>query len=58
MNLDFNLGKLIAIIGFIFILLDAIDYLLGWTNISAGVMVIGLILVVIGMFINKKSKKD
>ncbi len=49
-------GPLIAVIGFIMIVVNSLDYLLAWNRISGGVSVIGLMLVVIGMFFSKKAK--
>jgi uncharacterized membrane protein len=47
-------GLIMAIVGFIMILINALDYIFGWNNISPAFGIIGLIFVAIGMKIKKR----
>ena len=53
-----KLGYALIIFGFILLVLNAIDYIGGFFGLSLEIrtsMVIGLVLVVIGMFVAKKK---
>ena len=53
-----KLGYALIIIGFILLVLNAIDYIGGFFGLSLEIrtsMIIGLFLVVIGMFVAKKK---
>jgi dipeptide/tripeptide permease len=48
-------GIIIMALGFIFLNLNAVDYLAGWNRISSGFTLIGLALAVIGAGMFKKA---
>jgi cytochrome c oxidase subunit IV len=53
-----KLGYALIIIGFILLILNAIDYIGGFFGLSLEIrtsMIIGLVLVVVGMFMAKKK---
>jgi hypothetical protein len=50
-------GYIMAGVGFLMILLTALDYVFGWNQTFTPVFIIGLIFVVVGMNYFKKTKK-
>jgi hypothetical protein len=46
-------GYIMAGIGFVMILVNALDYIFGWNYISSAIGIIGLIFVAIGMKLSK-----
>ncbi len=48
-------GYIMAIIGFILLLFNALSYLLGWESRNSAFTVLGLVFVIIGM---KKGRKS
>jgi hypothetical protein len=50
-------GLTLVILGFAFLLLNGIDYILGWNQVSSGVSIVGIMLVVIGSTL-ARNKKD
>jgi len=50
-------GLTLVILGFAFLVLNGIDYILGWNQINSGVSIIGIMLVVIGSVL-ARTKKD
>lgn len=50
-------GYIMAIIGFLLILYNALNYIFGWNAGSTPLSVIGIVFVVVGMGIVKKSRK-
>ena len=53
----YSLARALAAIGFILIVLNAADYLLGWNAIDSSTTIFGLMFVVIGMLFSKQKKK-
>jgi len=53
-----KLSLILTILGFLLILLNAIDYIADWQKIPSGFTFIGLILVALSMFLAKKEKKS
>ena len=51
-------GLILAILGFLLILLNAIDYLANWQSVPSGLTIIGLMLVVVGIALEKKENKS
>lgn len=51
------LGLGSVIVGFFLIVLNAVDYLVGWSVLPGGLSGIGIVLVAIGLFIAGKNKK-
>ena len=49
-------GIIMMVLGFIFLNLNAVDYLAGWNRISSGFTAIGLVLAVIGAHMFKIAK--
>jgi hypothetical protein len=49
-------GYIMAGIGFVMILVNALDYIFGWNYISSAIGIIGLIFVAIGMKLSKQTK--
>ncbi|MFC1789818.1 hypothetical protein ACFLYY_02500 [Patescibacteria group bacterium] len=49
---------ILTILGFLLILINAVDYIADWNKTPGGFIVIGLMLVVVGMFLAKKEKKE
>ena len=49
--------KSFFILGLVLIVLDAGDYILGINRISAGISIVGLLFIVIGMFLKIKKRK-
>ncbi len=47
-------GYVMAGVGFLMILVNALDYLLGWEGEFMPLMIIGLVLVVTGMNLSRK----
>lgn len=50
-------GYIMAIIGFLLILYNALNYIFGWNAGSTPLSVIGIVFVVVGMGIVKKSRQ-
>jgi len=50
-------GIILIIIGMVMLVLNALDYVLGWNKISSAISAIGLMLVVIGAGITGKWRK-
>jgi hypothetical protein len=48
-------GLIMAIVGFVMILINALSYLLGWTWKSPAFTILGLVLIVIGAKTAKKT---
>jgi membrane protein implicated in regulation of membrane protease activity len=48
-------GLIMAVVGFLMILLNALSYLLGWTWKSPAFTILGLVLIVIGAKTAKKT---
>lgn len=51
-------GYVMAIIGFLLILYNALNYIFGWNAGSTPLFVIGIVFVVVGMGIVKKSRHN
>lgn len=45
-----------AVIGFIMILMNALDYVFGWDYFSSSIGAIGLVFVAVGMGLARKAK--
>ena len=54
---DRTRGIMMGVVGVLFLLLNALDYLLGWNSIHSSIGVIGIVLAVIGAGIVKRSQK-
>lgn len=50
-----RLALAVAVIGFIILLINAIDYLGGYNNLSGGEFLAGLMLVLFGMYLRKPT---
>ncbi|MDD5765137.1 MAG: hypothetical protein PHW79_02625 [Candidatus Marinimicrobia bacterium] len=50
-------GIVLIIIGMVMLVLNALDYVLGWNKISSAISAIGLMLVLIGAGITGKWRK-
>ena len=51
-------GYVMAIIGFLLILYNALNYIFGWNAGSTPLSVMGIVFVVVGMGIVKKSRQN
>jgi hypothetical protein len=51
-----HIPLLVAALGFILIVINAADYLGGYNQLSGGNTIIGLMLVVLGMFMGKRER--
>jgi hypothetical protein len=49
-------GFAMAVIGFIMILMNALDYVFGWDYFSSSIGAIGLVFVAVGMGLARKAK--
>jgi hypothetical protein len=47
---------LVAVLGFVLLVINAVDYLGGFNQLSGGNTIIGLMLVIMGMYMSKKGK--
>ena len=54
---SFISGYVMAIIGFLLILYNALNYIFGWNAGSTPLSVIGIVFVAVGMRIVKKSRQ-
>ena len=54
----YTIGLTISIFGISFLLLDAIDYIMRWNQISSAISVIGIVLVIFGSGLSKRAKED
>lgn len=50
-------GIILIIIGMVMLVLNALDYVLGWNKISSAISAIGLMLVIFGAGITGKWRK-
>jgi hypothetical protein len=48
-------GKIISAVGFLMILANALDYLLGWDNNLVPLLIIGLALIAVGLSLSSNS---
>ena len=53
----YALGVGLMISGLILLILNAVDYLTGWSALPTGFSVSGVVLGMLGLFIAKKNKK-
>jgi len=49
-------GTFLSVLGFIVIVLNATDYLMGWPGAPTGFFVFGLFFVMFGQYLSKKTK--
>lgn len=49
-------GMTMGVVGVLLLLLNALDYVLGWDSIHPGIGIIGLVFAVIGAGIVRRSK--
>ena len=52
-----KIGSIMIIVGFLGILANAADYLMGWNRISPAIGIFGLLVFATGMYLKGKKKK-
>jgi hypothetical protein len=50
-------GIIMGLVGLLLLLLNALDYLLGWNSISSSISVIGIVFAVIGAGMVKRARQ-
>lgn len=53
-----TLGVAIGILGLVLLLISALDYLMGWNQISSAISAIGILLALAGLGVRKRSMED
>jgi hypothetical protein len=50
-----NYGLMLTVVGFIFIVINAVEYIFGWLKVHDSLFIFGLVFVAVGMTMVKKS---